>query len=327
MSIHRTVSIVVPAFNREHLLPKTIKSVLNQSYDAWELIIVDDGSTDDTVNVIKGYASKDDRIIIKSRDRLPKGAPTCRNIGMGMAKGDYLMYLDSDDTLEPYCLERRVRYMEKNSHLDYSIWNVLSVFKDGTTKVWNDLNLKDDLKSFLLARGWQTSSSFFKRDFVKDFEWDENACSWQDWEFHIRILLANTNYDKNPKSEPDVFIDRTPTARISSSNRSPIRIECLLRLFEKIERLLKAKGKHDYIENLKAPWYSFLEVSAVELDQKNFRKFLSIFKNAGVHRYVARPKLILSYLKLQNTLRKRHLTFLQFIPYRFMKYYGEQNWL
>jgi glycosyltransferase involved in cell wall biosynthesis len=105
----KKVSVITPVFNRADLINRTINSLLSQTYSNWEHIIVDDGSTDNTVKVIEEYAQRDDRIKLFHRGHLTKGANTCRNIGKRESRGDYIIYLDSDATLSSYCVTQRDR--------------------------------------------------------------------------------------------------------------------------------------------------------------------------------------------------------------------------
>ncbi|MBE7639219.1 glycosyltransferase [Salegentibacter sp. BLCTC] len=94
------ISIITPTYNRAHLLPRMIKSVLNQSFQDWELIIMDDGSTDDTETVVKTFG--DPRISYHFTEN--SGAADKRNKGVEFAKGDYVTLLDSDDEAKPHWL-------------------------------------------------------------------------------------------------------------------------------------------------------------------------------------------------------------------------------
>lgn len=100
-----TISVIVPFFNSELYIERCIKSVLAQSYSKWELILIDDGSTDKSVHICKSYSSRDERIsYIRQNNTGPGGA---RNRGISEAKGDYIVFLDSDDSLMPdylFCL-------------------------------------------------------------------------------------------------------------------------------------------------------------------------------------------------------------------------------
>ncbi|MFY0599376.1 MAG: glycosyltransferase [Cyclobacteriaceae bacterium] len=107
------ISVIIPVFNRETLIREAIESVLSQSYTNWECIVVDDGSTDGTKEVVKGLVKSSDKISFFERIREPKGAPTCRNIGIEHAKGNYLQFLDSDDVLLTDKLKNQVEILKK----------------------------------------------------------------------------------------------------------------------------------------------------------------------------------------------------------------------
>ncbi|MFI2743787.1 glycosyltransferase family 2 protein [Zhouia sp. PK063] len=103
------VSIIIPTYNRAHLIGETLDSVLAQTYTHWECIIVDDGSTDDTDAVVGEYVAKDDRFKYYHRpeDRLP-GGNAARNYGFEMSSGEYVNWFDSDDLMLPEFIEDRI---------------------------------------------------------------------------------------------------------------------------------------------------------------------------------------------------------------------------
>lgn len=315
------VSIIIPVYNRGKFLPETIESVINQSYKNWELLLIDDGSTDLSIQIAQEFANRDSRIKSIQRDREPKGAPTCRNIGMTEASGKYLIFLDSDDSLEPFCLYQRVAYMTNNLELDYSVWNICVQKSNDKLEIWCDLNFnRDDLKSRLLLKSWQTSAPIYKTSSITKFQWDEQACSWQDWEFAIKLLLDESlSYAKLLKSIPDVKINRQHRENISSTSRSFERILCLFKLVGRNEQLLVQKGKLDYIQYLKEPLFGFAEIASIEFNDKGeFRAVYSFFTSLLTFSHYKNKVLIKTYLKVQNTFRS--LGFMQSIMYRCMKY-------
>lgn len=97
------VSIIIPAYNVENYIAHGIKSCIEQTEKDIEIIIVDDGSTDSTLEIIQQYASEDSRI--KYFHQINKGVSTARNLGLDNAKGNYVIFLDSDDWLEKDCIE------------------------------------------------------------------------------------------------------------------------------------------------------------------------------------------------------------------------------
>ena len=93
------ISIIVPAYNIEKYIARCIESILCQKYKEWELIIVDDGSTDHTWNVILDYAKKDRRI--KAIHKENAGVSSARNLGLDFSSGEYISFIDGDDWIEP----------------------------------------------------------------------------------------------------------------------------------------------------------------------------------------------------------------------------------
>lgn len=114
------VSIIIPTYNRAHLIGETLDSIVAQTYPNWECIIVDDGSTDDTATLIAEYILKDNRFKYYTRpeDRL-KGANACRNYGFELSNGEFIKWFDSDDIMHPQFLEKQVEVLEHNLALDF----------------------------------------------------------------------------------------------------------------------------------------------------------------------------------------------------------------
>jgi len=113
------VSIITPMYNGERFVGQTIESVLSQNYQKWEMIIVDDGSTDKGAEIVNKYILKDSRIqLVKQKNG---GSASARNNGIRLAKGQYIALLDADDTWNPDFLEKQLKLMgDKNALLVYS---------------------------------------------------------------------------------------------------------------------------------------------------------------------------------------------------------------
>ncbi|WP_178984746.1 glycosyltransferase family 2 protein [Winogradskyella helgolandensis] len=103
------VSIIIPTYNRAHLIGETLDSIITQTYSNWECILVDDGSTDNSRIVLDGYCKKDTRFkyIQRPNERL-KGGNAARNYGFENCKGDYIQWFDSDDIMLPLFLESKI---------------------------------------------------------------------------------------------------------------------------------------------------------------------------------------------------------------------------
>lgn len=110
------VSIILPTFNRRSCLWKAMDSVLLQEFLDWELIVVDDGSSDNSLGLIGDYLGRDSRIRIIAHSN--RGVSRARNVGIRVAEGRFVAFLDSDDHYLPAHLRLRFAYMEANPHLD-----------------------------------------------------------------------------------------------------------------------------------------------------------------------------------------------------------------
>jgi len=108
------ISVIIPTYNRAHIIKDALDSVLMQTYSNWECIIIDDGSTDHTEKIIMDYINLDSRFIyIKRPFSRNKGAATCRNIGLENAKGEYIQFLDSDDFIATNKFEVQINHLKK----------------------------------------------------------------------------------------------------------------------------------------------------------------------------------------------------------------------
>ncbi len=119
-----TVSIVMPSYNTTNFISETIESVLAQTYTDWELIIVDDCSTDNTDEVVKPYLSDSRIIYIKNEKN--SGAAISRNRALREAKGKWIAFLDSDDLWMPEKLQKQIAFMEDNGY-DFSYTNYIEI--------------------------------------------------------------------------------------------------------------------------------------------------------------------------------------------------------
>lgn len=204
------VAIITPSFNRGYIVHETAESIFNQTYSDWEWVIVDDGSTDDSWEILRSFAEKDSRVKIYKRDREPKGACTCRNIAVEKCTGDYVMFLDTDDVLAPYCLEQRVRAMSEEPECDFVIFPMMLFKKEpGDLKLlWNidkeENELSRQLKGDAICQG--TGPLWKKTSFQQVGMWNEELKLWQDVELHIRSFVYPVRYKKRLDLKPDVYL-------------------------------------------------------------------------------------------------------------------------
>lgn len=185
------ITIITPTFNRRDLVQTTIQSILNQTYTNWELIIVDDGSTDDTEQVIKTYLS-DSRIRYVKKTN--SGQAPSLNVGASYAKGDYITFLDSDDEAYPNWLEVVAANLKDNTGI--LCVGAMRKFPDGTI-------LTEGMNVFrLFGKIWKLKftcgSLFIKRtvfEAIGGYDADLKANIQTDLGYRLLSYIRTTNLD------------------------------------------------------------------------------------------------------------------------------------
>ncbi|MDD7885186.1 glycosyltransferase family 2 protein [Flavivirga sp. 57AJ16] len=205
------VSVIIPAYNRSQLISETLKSVSVQTYTNWECIVVDDGSTDNTIEIVKNLSIKDSRFSVYKRPpESPKGANVCRNYGFKLSKGEYILFLDSDDILKSTCLEKRLKLFKTSERTDFVLANS-SYIKEGV--FYNksicefpiDYKSEDYFKLFLSYKlPWTIMSVLWKKVVIQGFKFDENLTRLQDIDYHISIL-SKRDYSILRLNEVDTY--------------------------------------------------------------------------------------------------------------------------
>ena len=215
------VSIITPNFNRADLIIETAQSIFKQTFTNWEWIIIDDGSTDASMDVLQRLASEDSRIKVFQRNRAPKGACACRNIGVEISVGRYLIFLDSDDLLEPFCLDQRINAFEKEDNLDFAIFPSLMFCKNpfDLNLWWNiDKPMTELVRQFHQDAICQSTGVIWQRKaFIELGQWDERLQLWQDIDLYLRAYILNYRYKKFFDLPPDLH-NRVSSNSLSRGN-------------------------------------------------------------------------------------------------------------
>lgn len=182
-------SVVVPTYNRDNTVTRAIDSILNQSIDDFEIIIVDDGSEDETRGLIEKY---DDNRIRYIRHEKNKGQNIARNTGLEAAHGKYISYLDSDDVLLPYHLEKAINKLE-NLHSKYA--GVITGYEDivGGEKISQEVYkgriTYEDLIKDMYDRIGGLSLLTFRSDILHEVGYhDEDVINSTDLDYYLQIL-------------------------------------------------------------------------------------------------------------------------------------------
>ncbi len=195
------ISIIIPTYNRAHLIRETLTSLINQTYTNWECIIVDDGSSDNIETVINEYIKTNSKFqFYKRPDRKPKGANACRNYGYEKSKGEYINWFDSDDIMHPDFLMNRYKKLQENSALDFCSCISSTFNKDINTPIDIEspkvLNSNNYIEDYLLnGLYFYTPSPLWKKTFLNNKTlFDETLHRSQERDFHFRMLVHNPKY-------------------------------------------------------------------------------------------------------------------------------------
>jgi len=190
------VSIIIPTYNRAHLIGETLDTILAQTYQHWECLIVDDGSTDNSQTVFEQYSSKDARFKFFNRPATrPKGANACRNMGLENAQGEYIVFFDSDDFMTPDHLEVKVGAIEKHQ-TDFVISKTKNLNGQPYPKYYYTFDsVPLTVTNYLLREiNWVTLDVIIKQEVIEDIRFNEKLQSGQEFNFYTKLLCKTTNH-------------------------------------------------------------------------------------------------------------------------------------
>lgn len=257
------VSIICPLYNKERYIPETITSLINQTYSNWELLIVDDGSTDNSIKIVNEFLSdKRIRLFERTNFKKNKGASVCRNIGINISKGSFLIFLDADDILKPNCLKNRLEYILKYPNHDFYVFNIdrfigsientvpknLAYYFEKIRYFTTSNKRKFITKKFLkYSTLWSICNCIWLRDSIlKIGGFNEEFQRLQDPELHTRALLEGLDFKfLKYQTYPDVFV-RNDVDRSSSINKKQMfkRVSSSLLLY--INTIYPVLAKNNY---------------------------------------------------------------------------------
>ena len=263
-------SVVIPAYNREKTIERSIRSVLNQTYDRIELLIIDDGSEDRTRTIVEPFLS-DFRVHYAYQNN--GGAQRARNNGLRMAKGEYIMFLDSDDEILPDCLKKMISCFQKDNEVGavYCLTGLRN--NDGDLTLARTDYLSGKVYKEVLEQGYLTSSSFIsmrRKIFDSIGEWDEQFPASQDDDICFRITKSYRV--KLIKEILGVYyVDAGAGKQIGSS---PKRVaDGWWILWNKFENdVLKYCGKKTLIKHYSECAYRYAKIGDITMLYECFRK-------------------------------------------------------
>eukprot|EP01012_Entosiphon_sulcatum_P065192 TRINITY_DN94072_c0_g1_i1.p1 TRINITY_DN94072_c0_g1~~TRINITY_DN94072_c0_g1_i1.p1 ORF type:complete len:318 (+),score=25.23 TRINITY_DN94072_c0_g1_i1:828-1781(+) len=310
------VTIIIPAYNYQMFLPDTLTSVLGQKYQNFELIVVDDGSTDKTKDVVAEFVANDSRI--KYFHQSNAGLSAARNLGIKNAKGEYIQFLDADDLLSDLKLSLQVEQMEKDANIDIS-YTMSYYFVDGNEeKLYKSIALnQDDWMPKLNASGYEVLEMLVKQNIMpvnsvlirtsslrKIGFFDQRLKSLEDWDFWISCAFKDFYFAFLPVEEAFALI-RVHQNSMSQNRKKMSGYEVIVR--KRIKILIKDcsfinSGQKKVLEKSNSRHNKVILSGLIKESKLSLNEYFGLIKDAGIAQFMA------SYLKAINDNRKNKAT-------------------
>ncbi len=273
------VSIIMATYNRAHFIVETLLSIQNQVFKEWECLIIDDGGTDNTSEVIKSILESDIRFRFFIRDcKYNKGLPGCRNYGLDLAKGDYIIFFDDDDIVHPQNLELCVKEL-----IQKEVFFCRYIRKTFFDTFGYDFNYSKSYSHFLIDINdiekivknelpFNSCAVMWKKECFENNRFIETLMYAEEWELYSRIISSGF---KGISIEKDLFYGRkhlnSNTSEFYSLN--PIRRESYVEAVLLVVKNLKEKKMLSH--SLKR----YFIANSIGFKEYNlFRRILSVLK-------------------------------------------------
>lgn len=269
---YKKVSIIIPCYNAERWIAEAIDSCLAQTYPSIETIVIDDGSTDRSLEIIKSYG---DKITCETGEN--KGGNHARNRGVALSKGSYIQFLDADDYILPEKIAKQVSFLEQ-SKLDvvYGDWRHQKHFHNDRF-VLEDIQItgeQTDILESLLSNWWVSPACIlFARSAVeKSALWDETLKAGQDLDFFVSVVINGARVGYQPGC--DSIYRRYGNITVSSSCKVR-HLENHSSILQKIENeLIQRQAFTEKYRSAIAQSYFAIARSYLAIEPKNYYKFL-----------------------------------------------------
>ncbi len=242
------VSVIVPTYNYARYISETLENLRAQTYARWECIVVDDGSTDDTEEVVRRFAEREPRIsYVRQQNQRQSVA---KNNALARINGQYVQFLDADDLIEPRKFERQVEFLESHPETDI-VYGTMRYFITGREgdllysiigedKPWMpELSGtgRELLRALLVTNIMVINSPLVRRAAIDEVgEFDAVLPPVEDWDYWIRCALAGRRFEFRDMEETRALVRSHPA---SSSKQRPTSIVAFRLLREKLDSLLK----------------------------------------------------------------------------------------
>lgn len=327
MQMYPLVSIVIPFFNRKYYVSIMIKSIVEQKYKNWELLMVDDGSDDGTDKMIIEQVELDSRIKLYYRKDFSniKGACACRNIGFKKAEGKYIIFFDSDDWITPDCIYNRVLYMEKHKSFDFSVFPFYKYTNKYSCDGYNisgvDIKENDCFNFIIRNLPFTVVSNIYKTQSLKENEvfWDEKLKSLQDADFNMCCISRGLKYAYASDAEIDYYVRMYGNlGSVSKCVTTNSHVVSHLYYLDKFLKLNKTFCKSN-LAILMLAESLYLLIQRGPDSKENSIKLLDVLSKRKICYGILKIKHILNQLLFYTPIAQRHIYWLIF-PELFLLY-------
>ena len=195
-----TISIIMATYNRAHFIVETLQSIQAQTHTNWECLIIDDGSTDKTAEILKSILKEDSRFQYHKRTpNYKKGLPGSRNYGLDLAKGNYIIFFDDDDIVHPLCLEISLSVFNMINDISFCNYKKEAFFEtfnynliDNSKEFHLEIANNDLLENVITQKiPFASCTVLWKKDCFEEHTFNEDLMYAEEWECYQRILSNN----------------------------------------------------------------------------------------------------------------------------------------
>lgn len=281
MQTQPLISVIVPVYKAEKFLPKCIDSILSQTYTNFELLLIDDGSPDNSGKICDEYASKDSRVRVFHKQN--GGVSSARNLGLREARGEWISWVDADDWIEQNMLELVINQIQYGA--DLVIFNFYMV-KDSSVEIYeykfNDAPKQEFIKKYINDIWTVLWTIFAKKELYLDnrIYFSEDISFWEDFEVATKILffskkiiyLNETLYYYN-RSNQNSILENLSYKQIKEQYRATLYL---------IDFFSEKKSEKIFMQELS--WRILRSKQLLVLDYNTWPEFYSIYPQS--HEYI-----------------------------------------
>ena len=284
---HPKISIIMPIFNSENFIEECLSSLINQIFKNFELICVNDGSTDNTLKILKKFEEKDERIHIITQENL--GAGNARNVGMKASKGEYIIFLDSDDIFNETMLEELYAKIKGNNleivicnSQNFYIYNNKTIFYKKNysfskkqlmiiNKKFSSLNIKENFFNTFI---WWPWDKIFKKKYIENLGIEfQNLKSTNDLFFICSAVISSNKISFLDK----VFINHRVGIKSSIENSREKSWDNFYYALRELKKFIKKKGLY---KKFKQDFINYVALFSIwHLESMNGKSFCFLYEN------------------------------------------------